>query len=133
MVAEYSDDMIVLLQAKLDLEFYTEMTVDLVVSNAAISIANTRKILFADGLWVGNLIGESVQLTSEQESVLINVGEYARQHGYSSDIGSNCGIDFLLVRTAVSLSPRLTLAGPVGSSPLKYLKNYKTRVGSYSF
>ncbi len=96
MVAEYKDDMMVLLQEKLDADFYTEMTVDLVVSDSDIRIANTRKILFAEGLWVGNLIGDSVQLTPAQESLLLKVGEYARHHGYSSDIGSNCGIDFFV-------------------------------------
>ena len=95
-VAEYKNEMMVLLQQKLDPHFYTEMTVDLMVSESDIRIANTRKILFAEGLWVGNLIGDSVQLTPAQESALINVGEYARHHGYSSDIGSNCGIDFFV-------------------------------------
>ncbi len=122
MVAEYSDDMIVLLQAKLDLEFYTEMTVDLVVSDTAISIANTRKILFADGLWVGNLIGESVQLTSEQESVLINVGEYARQHGYSSEIGSNCGIDFFVGQDGSIVVTEINARWTGGLFPAEVLK-----------
>ena len=79
-VAEYDDDMVILLQERLDLESYTEMTVDLVVSNDNIRIANTRKLLFADGLWVGNLIGSSVSVTDEQASALIRVGEYARHH-----------------------------------------------------
>lgn len=96
MVAEYGDDMVVLLQRKLPLDFYTEMTVDLKVSDDDISIANIRKILFAAGLWVGNLIGDSVQLTREQQALLVRVGEYARSHGYTSDLGSNCGIDFFI-------------------------------------
>ncbi len=95
-VAEYDDDMVILLQERLDLESYTEMTVDLVVSTDDIRIANTRKILFADGLWVGNLIGNSVSVTEEQASALLHVGEYARHHSYVTDEGSNCGIDFFI-------------------------------------
>jgi hypothetical protein len=45
---------------------------------------------------VGNLIGASVELTTEQVDILLTVGEYARHNGYTSDIGSNCGIDFFL-------------------------------------
>ena len=95
-VAEYEDDMVILLQERLDLESYTEMTVDLVVSTDDIRIANTRKILFADGLWVGNLIGNAVSVTEEQANALLQVGEYARHHGYVTDEGSNCGIDFFI-------------------------------------
>jgi|TARA_B110000211_G_scaffold64413_1_gene73965 hypothetical protein len=95
-VAEYEDDMVILLQERLSLEDYTEMTVDLMVSKDDIKIANTRKILFANGLWVGNLIGDSVAITDEQASALIQVGEYARHHGYVTDEGSNCGIDFFI-------------------------------------
>lgn len=95
-IAEYDGDMVVLLQQRLDLDFYREMTVDLVVSPEAIRIANTRKILFADGLWVGNLMGGSVSVTAAQAAQLIRVGEYARHHGYVSDEGSNCGIDFFV-------------------------------------
>jgi glutathione synthase/RimK-type ligase-like ATP-grasp enzyme len=95
-VAEYDEDMVILLQERLDLERYTEMTVDLVVSTDDIRIANIRKILFADGLWVGNLIGDSVSVTEEQVKALLHVGEYARHHGYVTDEGSNCGIDFFI-------------------------------------
>lgn len=95
-VAEYDEDMVILLQERLDLERYTEMTVDLIVSTDDIRIANIRKILFADGLWVGNLIGDSVSVTEEQAKALLHVGEYARHHGYVTDEGSNCGIDFFI-------------------------------------
>ena len=94
-VDEYDDEMIILLQEKLDLANFTEMTVDLCISDDDIKIANTRKILFADGLWVGNLISDSVKVSPEHQKILIKVGEYARYHGYSSPEGSNCGIDFL--------------------------------------
>ena len=95
-VDEYDDEMIILLQEKLDLVNFTEMTVDLCISDEDIRIANTRKILFADGLWVGNLISESVKVSPEHQKILIKVGEYARYHGYSSPEGSNCGIDFFI-------------------------------------
>ena len=58
------------------------MTVDLCIDHEEIKIANTRKILFADGLWVGNLISESVEISPEHQEILINVGKYARHHGY---------------------------------------------------
>tara|TARA_B100000886_G_C20403810_1_gene483787 strand:+ start:310 stop:1632 length:1323 start_codon:yes stop_codon:yes gene_type:complete len=95
-VDEYDDSMIILLQEKLDLENFTEMTVDLCISDEDIRIANTRKILFADGLWVGNLISDSVRVSPEHQEILIQVGEYARYHGYVSPEGSNCGIDFFV-------------------------------------
>lgn len=95
-VDEYDDDMIVLLQQRLSTDKYTEMTVDLLVSDTEVRIANVRKILFADGLWVGNLIGDTVALTDAQQSQLVKVGEYARHHGYTSTEGSNCGVDFFI-------------------------------------
>ncbi|MBA59219.1 MAG: hypothetical protein CMQ40_08610 [Gammaproteobacteria bacterium] len=95
-VLEYENDMIILLQEQLDLTNFTEMTVDLCITDKEIKIANTRKILFAEGLWVGNLISESVKISPEHQSTLIKVGEYARHHGYFSSEGSNCGIDFFL-------------------------------------
>ena len=122
LVSEYKEDMMVLLQQKLDLNFYTEMTVDLVVSDSDISIANTRKILFAEGLWVGNLIGDSVQLTPSQESVLIRVGEYARHHGYSSDIGSNCGIDFFIGEDGSVVVTEINARWTGGLFPAEVLK-----------
>ena len=95
-VAEYGDEMPVILQEKLDTERYTEMTVDLIVSHDDVRVANVRRILFGDGLWVGNLIGESVKLRPEDEAMLIRVGEYARTHGYSAPEGLNLGIDYFV-------------------------------------
>lgn len=85
----------VLLQRKLPADF-TEMTVDLFVSDSDIRIANVRQILFSEGLWVGNLIGANVTVTPKQEALLLVVGEYAREHGYTSAEGFNCGIDFFV-------------------------------------
>ena len=95
-LAEYDADMPVLLQQRLSSERYTEMTVDLLVSDTEIRIANMRRILFADGLWVGNLLGGNVSLRPAHEAVLLRVGEYAREHGHTAPDGFNCGVDFFV-------------------------------------
>ena len=95
-VAEYADDLEVILQHRLDLGQYTEMTVDLLVAQDDVHVTNVRKILFADGLWVGNHMGSAATLPAEHEAALIRVGEYARHHGYVSDIGFNLGIDYFV-------------------------------------
>lgn len=95
-IAQYDDDMAVLLQAKLDLRDYTEMTADLRVTDSEITIANVRQILFADGVWVGNFVPKTYSLTAEQEASLIRVGEYARRHGIGAPEGNNCGIDYFV-------------------------------------
>lgn len=95
-VAQYGDDMPVLLQKKLDVRDFTEMTVDLFVADKEIRIANVRQILFADGLWVGNYVPAKTPLTAEQERQLLKVGEYARHHGLGAPEGNNCGIDFFI-------------------------------------
>jgi hypothetical protein len=95
-LAEYAPTMEVVLQRKLGADEFTEMTVDLIISEDDISIANVRRILFADGLWVGNLIGGSVTITPAQRAVLLRVGEYARNLGYVNAHGVNCGIDYFV-------------------------------------
>jgi len=95
-VAQYVDDMPVLLQKKLDLSAYQEMTVDLLVSEEEIRIANVRQILFADGLWVGNFVSDRHQITPPQQHKLLQVGEYVREHGYATAPGSNCGMDYFV-------------------------------------
>lgn len=102
-LAEYASAMPVILQQKLNMNDYIEMTVDLNVSADSISISNVRQILFADGLWVGNLLGAAVSLSSAEEATLLQVGEYARQHGYTSHLAPaehfNLGVDYF-VRSA---------------------------------
>lgn len=97
-VAEYGDDMKVLLQEKLDFSIWTEMTADLFVSDTEVQITNFRKIMFADGIWVGNLIGPEVEVevADHHRRELIKIGEYARSHGYSSPEGLNCGVDYFI-------------------------------------
>ncbi len=95
-VDQYDDAMAVLLQKKLDLSAYTEMTADLCVTDRDISIANIRRILFADGVWVGNSIPASHDLPPDQHAALIRVGEYARRHGLVVPEGANCGVDYFV-------------------------------------
>lgn len=97
-VADYADDLDVLLQQRLDTSQYTEMTVDLCVSDSDIQITNVRRIMFADGLWVGNLLGPDVTVSDTHHTQLLKLGEYARSHGYSSSLGYNLGIDYFVRR-----------------------------------
>lgn len=97
-VAEYDDSMAVLLQQKLDFSKWTEMTADMIVTDKDIRITNFRKILFADGIWVGNLIGPDVdvEVTELHRRKLIKIGEYARAQGHWAPEGLNCGIDYFI-------------------------------------
>ena len=95
-VAQYGDEMDVLLQKKLNLADFTEMTADLRVTDTDISIANIRQILFADGVWVGNWVPKSYALAPGQEEALLRVGEYARHHGIGAPQGNNVGIDYFV-------------------------------------
>lgn len=103
-VAEYEDSMELILQQRLDLTRFTEMTVDLRVTPDEIVIANVRKIMFADGVWVGNLIGPDVILTEAHRKVLLNVGEYARAQGFVAPEGINCGIDYFIAGDEVMVT-----------------------------
>ena len=95
-LAEYDSGMDVILQQRLRTEDYTEMTVDLFVSDTDIHVTNVRQIMFADGLWVGNLMGNAVRLPAHHEQALLQVGEYARNHGYHNSLGFNLGIDYFI-------------------------------------
>ena len=48
-IAEYDDDVQILLQEKLDISQWREMTVDLTITPQDVSISNVRQILFAGG------------------------------------------------------------------------------------
>ncbi len=95
-VDEFPDDLQVLLQQQLDTSEFVEMTVDLNVRDSGVEITNTRKILFADGLWVGNYLSPSVTLSAQQRKVCLQVGDYVRKLGYCAPQGFNCGIDFFV-------------------------------------
>lgn len=103
-VAEYEDSMELILQQRLDLTRFTEMTVDLRVTPEEIVIANVRKIMFADGVWVGNLIGPDVILTDAHRKELLNVGAYARAQGFVAPEGINCGIDYFIAGDKVMVT-----------------------------
>jgi len=125
-VAEYEDDFVILLQERLDLDFYSEMTVDLVVSHDDIRLSNVRKILFADGLWVGNLIGDAVSLSDEQWQALRQVGEYARHHGYVTEEGSNLGIDYFVGKDGSVIVTEINARWTGGLFPAEILRQTGT-------
>ncbi|MEM1434309.1 MAG: hypothetical protein AAGG11_09670 [Pseudomonadota bacterium] len=109
-VEEFADDLDVLLQAQINNDHYVEMTADLTISDQQVHMTNVRQILFANGLWVGNLLGPRVTLTAEQQSALLGIGDYARDHGYTHPAGINLGIDFFLRRpTAPDTLPPLLI------------------------
>ena len=92
----FGPDTEVVLQERLDKDEWTEMTVDLTVSDTDIEITNVRRILFAEGLWVGNYLRDDLPLTERQKAALLHVGEYIRSLGYSAPEGLNCGIDYFV-------------------------------------
>ncbi|MEO2182269.1 MAG: hypothetical protein ABGY43_08190 [bacterium] len=116
----------VVLQQRLNLLAFEEWTVDLLVTDDAITVDNTRHILLSEGNWVGNHIPPVSPLTSEQEALLINVGKYAQSFGFGTPEGSNLGIDYFIGKdgsiVVTEINPRWT-AGLLPSEVLK-------RVGS---
>ncbi len=90
----FEADTEVVLQERLDTDRWTEMTVDLTISDSSIEITNVRRILFADGLWVGNYLRDDLPLADRHRQALLNVGAYVRSLGYSAPEGLNCGIDY---------------------------------------
>jgi glutathione synthase/RimK-type ligase-like ATP-grasp enzyme len=94
--AELDDSTPVLLQQRLDFSDWTEMTADYRITDQDIQIANVRQIMFADGVWVGNLIGPDVILTEAHRQELMKVAEYARAQGFVRPEGINCGVDYFI-------------------------------------
>jgi hypothetical protein len=95
-IAEFDDSLEVLLQERLDTDRYKEMTVDLTLTEDSVTINNVRKILFADGKWVGNYFGPDNVLSPAHSKILLAVGDYARRHGHVEAEGTNCGIDYFV-------------------------------------
>lgn len=95
-IGEYADDVQILLQEKLDISQWREMTVDLTITPQDISISNVRQILFAGGKWVGNYISPELEVPEAHKAVLMQVGAYARDHGHVAEEGINCGIDYFI-------------------------------------
>ena len=95
-IEEYDDDVKILLQEKLDISQWREMTVDLTITPQDVSISNVRQILFAGGKWVGNYISPELEVPEAHKAVLMQVGAYARDHGHLAEEGINCGIDYFV-------------------------------------
>ena len=134
-LSEYQADIELVLQQKLDNKLWTEMTVDIVISDKDISIANTRKILFSDGIWIGNYLNSNITLSDIQHSALIKVGEYVRSLGYSAPEGLNCGIDFFINGDdimVIEINARYT-GGLFPAEILKRIGVSKTNTGSVAF
>ena len=112
----------VVLQQRLNLQEYEEWTVDLLITESAITVDNTRHILLSEGNWVGNHIPPASPLTSEQETLLVNVGKYAQSFGFGTAEGSNMGIDYFIGKDGsiivTEINPRWT-AGLLPSEVLK--------------
>jgi hypothetical protein len=114
----------VVLQQRLNLQEFEEWTVDLLVTDNAITLDNTRHILLSDGNWVGNHIPPASPLTREQEDLVIKVGKYAQSFGFGTAEGSNLGIDYFVGKDGsiviTEINPRWT-AGLLPSEVLKRL------------
>jgi hypothetical protein len=95
-IVEYDDDVQILLQQKLDISQWREMTVDLTITPQDVSISNVRQILFAGGKWVGNFISSELEVPEAHKAVLMQVGAYARNHGHVAEEGINCGVDYFV-------------------------------------
>ena len=95
-LAGFGEGTQVLLQERLDTDRWQEMTVDLSITPESVEISNVRKILFAGGKWVGNFIDPELDVPRAHKSILLRVGEYAREHGHVAPEGVNCGIDYFV-------------------------------------
>ena len=119
---DYRDEDPVLVQQRLPLDQYVEWTIDLLLTDTSIEVDNVRRILVAEGLWIGNHIPAEMPLTTEQQATLINVGEYVRTHGIGTSVGENIGIDFFIGPdeeiVVTEINPRWT-AGLFPSEALK--------------
>ena len=130
---EFPDNLDVLLQAQLDGDHYVEMTADLTIADSSTEITNVRQILFANGLWVGNLLGPRVSLTTPQQEALLKIGAYARHHGYAHPAGVNLGIDFFLRRPTAAddlpplLVTELNARWTGGLFPAEFLRQLNAR------
>ncbi len=131
-VSEYDDELDVLLQAKLDTSRYTEMTVDITVKPDSLVINNVRRILFADGVWVGNLLGRGVELRDSHRQQLIAVADYARRHGFVSDEGSNCGIDYFVDGDDVIVT-EINCRWTGGLFPAEFLRQLDVKMAAVAF
>ena len=131
---DYDDALPVILQQKIPLDTCQEWTIDLHITDREINVDNVRRIMLADGLWIGNLHHADYPLSPHQEAILIKVGEYARSFGFGSADGNNFGIDFFIGPEGeiivTEINPRWT-AGLFSSELLKRLQVTRDAVAYY--
>ena len=130
---DYADSAPVILQQRISFDYYQEWTIDLHITDTGISIDNVRRILLADGLWIGNLFHATPPLNSDQEKILINVGEYARSFGFGSSDGNNFGIDFFIGKEGEIVITEINPRWTAGLFPSEILKVLETDVDSVAY
>ena len=131
-IAEYDDDVKILLQEKLDISRWREMTVDLTITSQEISISNVRQILFAGGKWVGNYISPELEVPEAHRAVLMQVGAYARDHGHVAEEGINCGIDYFVSGDEVIVT-EINARWTGGLFPAEFLRRLGITVPAVAF
>jgi hypothetical protein len=97
-VAEFDDDMDVILQQRLDLTLYRELTADLIIKPDSITLSGVRGLLFTEDIWVGSLMSPDIAVTEEQHAELMKIGDYVRAQGYVAPEGLICGVDFFVAQ-----------------------------------
>ena len=120
-IEEYDDEVLVLLQRVLDTGSWQEMTVDLTITPERVEISNVRQLLFAGGKWVGNYLSPELAIMNSHREMLYRVGEYARHHGYVSERGVNCGIDYFISGDDIMIT-EINARWTGGLFPAQYLQ-----------
>ena len=120
-IEEYDDEVLVLLQRVLDTGNWQEMTVDLTITPERVEISNVRQLLFAGGKWVGNYLSPELAIMDSHREMLYRVGEYARHHGYVSERGVNCGIDYFISGDNIMIT-EINARWTGGLFPAQYLQ-----------
>ena len=120
-IEEYDEEVLVLLQRVLDMGTWQEMTVDLTITPERVEISNVRQLLFAGGKWVGNYLSPELAVADPHREMLYRVGEYARHHGYVSERGVNCGIDYFIAGDEIMIT-EINARWTGGLFPAQYLQ-----------
>ena len=120
-IEEYDEEVLVLLQRVLDMGTWQEMTVDLTITPERVEISNVRQLLFAGGKWVGNYLSPELAIADPHREMLYRVGEYARHHGYVSERGVNCGIDYFIAGDEIMIT-EINARWTGGLFPAQYLQ-----------
>ena len=120
-IEEYDEEVLVLLQRVLDTGKWQEMTVDLTITPERVEISNVRQLLFAGGKWVGNYLSPELAIMDSHREMLHRVGEYARHHGYVSERGVNCGIDYFISGDEIMIT-EINARWTGGLFPAQYLQ-----------